>query len=131
MNIATITEKIKTILASFQVCKDFASLELELPVDVLVGLELVGLELVGLELLEDVPLALELLVEAVLVEVDALLNVPKVPPWTAAGSELPLTFAAAALNKARVSWPLVLKKRHMVSMVELVTFDDIGILTAD
>ena len=85
MNIATITEKIKTILASFQVCKDFASLELELPVDVLVGLELVGLELVGLELvglelLEDVPLALELLVEAVLVEVDALLNVPKVPP---------------------------------------------------
>ena len=75
MNIATITEKIKTILASFQVCKDFASLELELPVDVLVGLELVGLEL-----LEDVPLALELLVEAVLVEVDALLNVPKVPP---------------------------------------------------
>ena len=80
MNIATITEKTKTILASFQVCKDFASLELELPVDVLVGLELVGLELVGLELLEDVPLALELLVEAVLVEVDALLNVPKVPP---------------------------------------------------
>lgn len=101
-----------------------ASLVVDVPVDVLVELEVLKdevevarveelvLEVVGLELVEledpelEVPelkaFGLELLAEPLLVDPDPLLGVPKIPPWALAGTELTPVPAAAFLNASRV-----------------------------
>jgi hypothetical protein len=126
MNIATATEKTRIILTSLmrRACASFA---VDVSVDVLVELEVLEdeveaasveelvLEVVGLELveLEDPEsevaeleaLGLELLTEPLLVDPDPPLGVPRIPPWTLAGTELTPVPAAASLYASRVFRP--------------------------